>query len=126
MPELIGYILALDAIFTWAIASLVYKKGLEKTDPKGTILFRLCCVSAFTFLISLVLGNYQFFPELNEEKLYIFLIACLISGLTVTIGDLFYFASLKKIDASRAYPLTQISLVFVYPFAYFLFGENIH
>ncbi|MFW9897937.1 MAG: GRP family sugar transporter [Candidatus Thorarchaeota archaeon] len=125
MAELIGYILALDAIFTWAIASLVYKKGLEKTDPKGTILFRLCCVSSFTLLISLVLGNYQFFPELSEEELYIFLIACLISGLTVTIGDLFYFASLKKIDASRAYPLTQTSLVFVYPFAYFLFGENI-
>ncbi len=27
--ELIGYILTLDAIFTWALASLVYKKGLE-------------------------------------------------------------------------------------------------
>jgi drug/metabolite transporter (DMT)-like permease len=38
MPELIGYILALDAIFTWAIASLVYKKGLEKTDPKRFII----------------------------------------------------------------------------------------
>jgi len=32
---------------------------------------------------------------------------------------------LQKIDASRAYPLTQLSLVFVYPFAFFLFGQEI-
>jgi drug/metabolite transporter (DMT)-like permease len=38
---------------------------------------------------------------------------------------MFYFIALQKIDASRAYPLTQLSLVFVYPFAFFLFGEEI-
>ena len=36
-----------------------------------------------------------------------------------------YFTSLKKIDASRAFPLTQLSLIFVYPFAFFLFGEEL-
>ena len=29
-----------------------------------------------------------------------------------------YFTSLKKIEVSRAFPLTQLSLVFVYPFAF--------
>jgi transporter family protein len=54
-----------------------------------------------------------------------YFIACAISGISVTIGDLLYFFSLKNIDASRAYPLTQLSLVFVYPLAFIFFGEEI-
>lgn len=125
MPELIGYILTLDAIFTWAGASLIYKWGLGKTQPKANLFFRLCCVSLSTFLISLIFGNYLFFKDMNNAELLSFIIVCVISGLSVTIGDLFYYMSLKKIDASRAYPLTQLSLVFVYPFSFFLFGEEI-
>jgi drug/metabolite transporter (DMT)-like permease len=49
----------------------------------------------------------------------------LLSGVCVTIGDLLYFFALKKIDASRAYPLTQLSLVFVYPLAFLFFQEQI-
>ena len=125
MAELIGYIFAIDAIITWALASLVYKKGLENTDPKGTLLFRLCCVSVFTLILSLVIGNYLIFHSLERSELLFYLIMCLMSGLTVTIGDMCYFASLKKIDASRAYPLTQLSLIFVYPFAFIFFGEDL-
>jgi drug/metabolite transporter (DMT)-like permease len=123
MAELIGYLLTIDAIITWSLASLVYKFGLGKTNTKGTILFRLCCVSLFTFLLSLILGSYSFFSRLSEQELTVYLISCLICGLSVTIGDIMYFTSLKKIDASRAFPLTQLSLIFVYPFAFFLFGE---
>ena len=125
MAELIGYVLTLDAIFTWALASLVYKWGLGKTQPKANLFFRLCCVSLSTFLISLIFGNYFFLKDMNNADLTVFLMICLISGLSVTIGDLFYYMSLKRIDASRAYPLTQLSLIFVYPFSFFLFGEKI-
>ena len=125
MAELIGYILAIDAIITWALASLVYKKGLGKTDPKGTLLFRLCCVSLFTLIISMIIGNFLIFITLERNELIFYLIMCLMSGLTVTIGDMCYFASLKKIDASRAYPLTQLSLIFVYPFSIIFFGEEL-
>ena len=125
MAELIGYILAIDAIITWALASLVYKKGLGKTDPKGTLLFRLCCVSLFTLIISMIIGNFLIFLTLERNELIFYLIMCLMSGLTVTIGDICYFASLKKIDASRAYPLTQLSLIFVYPFSIIFFGEEL-
>ncbi len=125
MAELIGYVLTLDAIFTWALASLVYKWGLGKTQPKANLFFRLCCVSLSTFLISLIFGNYFFLKDMNNADLTVFLMICLISGLSVTIGDLFYYMSLKRIDASRAYPLTQLSLIFVYPFSFFLFGEEI-
>ena len=125
MAELIGYILAVDAIITWALASLVYKKGLDKTDPKGTLLFRLCCVSLFTLIISMIIGNFLIFLTLERNELTFYIIMCLMSGLTVTIGDMCYFASLKKIDASRAYPLTQLSLIFVYPFSIIFFGEEL-
>ncbi|MFW9946439.1 MAG: DMT family transporter [Candidatus Odinarchaeota archaeon] len=125
MAELIGYILTLDALFTWAAASLVYKWGLGKTQPKANLFFRLCCVTFSTFLISLIFGNYLFLNDMNNVDLFVFLMICLISGLSVTIGDLFYYMSLKRIDASRAYPLTQLSLIFVYPFSFFLFGEKI-
>ncbi|TFG19036.1 MAG: DMT family transporter [Promethearchaeota archaeon] len=125
MAELIGYILAIDAIITWALASLVYKKGLDKTDPKGTLLFRLCCVSLFTLIISMIIGNFLIFYTLERNELIFYLIMCLMSGLTVTIGDMCYFISLKKIDASRAYPLTQLSLIFVYPFSIIFFGEEL-
>ncbi|MFX1314110.1 MAG: EamA family transporter [Promethearchaeota archaeon] len=125
MAELIGYLLTLDALFTWAAASLVYKWGLGKTQPKANLFFRLCCVSFSTFLISLIFGNYLFLNDMNNLELSVFLIICLISGLSVTVGDLFYYMSLKRIDASRAYPLTQLSLIFVYPFSFFLFGEKL-
>jgi drug/metabolite transporter (DMT)-like permease len=125
MAELIGYLFTLDALFTWGIASLVYKFGLGKAEPKAGLLFRLILVSTSTFLLSLIFGNFSFFSILNSQELIDYLIACLISGLSVTIGDLLYFLSLKKIDASRTYPLTQLSLIFVYPFAFIYFGEAI-
>ena len=125
MAELLGYLLAIDAIITWSVASLVYKIGLKKTGIKGAILFRLVMVSIATFIFSLLFGSFLFFTVLNAEQLVGYILSCLISGLSVTIGDLMYFNSLKKLDASRAFPLVQLSLVFVYPFAFFLFGEII-
>jgi len=125
MVALIGLFFTIYAIFTWAIASLVYKAGLEQTEPKANLFFRLCCVSLGTLIFSLIFGNYIFFRNLNSSELIFYLISCLISGLSVTIGDLFYYKSLKKIDASRAYPLVQLSLIFIFPFSVFLFGEEL-
>ena len=125
MAELIGYFLTLDAIFTWGLASLVYKFGLAKTEPKSNLLFRLSCVTLATLIFSLIFGNFTVISRLNSSEIASFLIACLISGLSVTIGDMMYFTSLTKIDASRAYPLIQLSLVFVYPMAFIFFGEQI-
>ncbi|MFX1391463.1 MAG: GRP family sugar transporter [Promethearchaeota archaeon] len=125
MVELIGFILTFDAIFTWALASLVYKWGLEKTDPKANLFFRLCCTCLGTFIFSLIFGSYSFLFYLSSENLVAYLIACLISGLSVTIGDLFYYMSLKRIDASRTYPLVQLSLVFVVFFSFIFFGSVI-
>jgi len=125
MPELIGYILTLDALFTWGIASLVYKFSLGKIKSKPALLFRLIFVSLSNFLLAIFFSTFSFIPSLSFENLIGYLIACFISGISVTIGDLLYFTSLKKIDVSRAFPLTQLSLVFVYPFAFILFGEEL-
>ncbi len=125
MSDLIGYILTLDALFTWGMASLVYKFSLRKIESKPGVLFRLIFVSCSTFIFALIFGTFSFLPLLSSQNLVSYIIACLISGLSVTIGDLLYFASLKKIDASRAFPLTQLSLIFVYPFAFILFGEEL-
>ncbi len=125
MSELIGWILAVDAIATWGMASLVYKFSLGKVESKPGLLFRLIFVSCSTFLFALIFGSFSFLPLLSSQNLISYIIACLISGLSVTIGDLLYFSSLEKIDASRAFPLTQLSLIFVYPFAFILFGEEL-
>ncbi len=125
MPELIGFFLTLDALFTWGLASLVYKFSLRKIESKPGVLFRLLFVSCSTFVFALIFGSFSFIPLLSSQNLVSYIIACLISGLSVTIGDLLYFASLKKIDVSRAFPLTQLSLIFVYPFAFIIFGEEI-
>ena len=124
MAELIGYILTIDVIFTWALASLVYKWGLERTEPKANLFFRLCCTSIGTFVFSLILGNYLFLSNLSPQNLTDYIIACVISGLSVTIGDLLYYMSLQKIEASRTYPLVQLSLIFVIFFSVIL-GEII-
>ena len=125
MAEFIGYLLAFNAIITWSIASLVYKFGLGKTEAKASIFFRLVCISIATFIYSLIFSGFGFLSALSSEELISYLFWCLVSGLTVTIGDIMYFISLRKIDASRAFPLTQLSLVFVYPFAFIFFGEQI-
>ena len=125
MSELIGYILTLDALITWGVASLVYKFSLGKVESKPGLLFRLIFVSCSTFLLAIFFGTFSFIPLLSSQDLIGYIIMCLISGLSVTIGDLLYFASLEKIDVSRAFPLTQLSLVFVYPFAFLFFGEEL-
>jgi len=125
MAELIGYLLALNAIITWGLASLVYKFGLGKTEAKANLFFRLVIVSFATFIFSLFFGDYLFLKNLNNQDLLLYLLMCILSGGSVTIGDLLYFFALKKIDASRAYPLTQLSLVFVYPLAFIFFQEQI-
>ncbi|MHA2005762.1 MAG: EamA family transporter [Promethearchaeota archaeon] len=125
MVDIIGLIFTLFAIFTWGFASVVYKFSLKETQPKPNLFFRLCLVSLSTFLLSLTFGNYFFLKNLNKNEMIGYLLSCLISGLCVTIGDLFYYMSLKRIDASRAYPLVQLSLIFVYPFSFFLFDENL-
>ena len=102
MVDLLWYILVFDVIFTWAFASLVYKKGLEKTQPKANLFFRLCCTSLGTFIFSLILGNYFVLGSLTNSDLIFFFLVCLISGLSVTVGDLLYYMSLKKIDASKS------------------------
>ena len=125
MAELIGYILTIDAIFTWALASLVYKWGLERTEPKANLFFRLFCTSIGTFIFSLIFGNYLFLRNLSSQNLTDYIIACIISGLSVTAGDLLYYMSLKKIDASRTYPLVQLSLIFVIFYSVIFFAEAI-
>ncbi|TXT64006.1 MAG: 4-amino-4-deoxy-L-arabinose-phosphoundecaprenol flippase subunit ArnF [Promethearchaeota archaeon] len=125
MDQLLGYIFVLNAVITWALASLVYKFGLGKTAVKASLLFRLTCVSSFTFLVSLIFGNYHFLFNGATDIVLPYFGMCFISGFSVTLGDILYFASLQKIDSSRAYPLTQLSLVFVYPFAFVFFGELI-
>ena len=125
MVELVGLIFAIFTIFVWALASLVYKKGLEKTQPKANLFFRLCCTSLGTFMFSLFFGNYILLSNLTNTELIAYLIACLISGLSVTIGDLLYYMSLTKIDASRTYPLVQLSLIFVIFFSVIFFGQEI-
>ncbi|GAG37267.1 unnamed protein product, partial [marine sediment metagenome] len=97
MVEIIGLAFAIYAVFTWSIASLVYKVGLEKTEPKASLFFRLCCVSLGTLIFSLIFGSYMFLGDLNNLELISYLIMCLVSGLSVTVGDLFYYISLKKI-----------------------------
>ena len=125
MPDIFGLFLTLDALFTWGMASLVYKFSLGKIDSKPSLLFRLIFVSCSTFLLALFFGSFSFIFLLSSQNLISYIIVCLISGLSVTIGDLLYFASLKKIDASRAFPLTQLSLILVYPFAFIFFGEEL-
>ncbi len=125
MEALVGYLFTINTILTWAFASLIYKFGLKKTQAKGNVFFRLCCVSIGTFLFAIIFSNFAIIINLNDTQKFDLFIACLISGVSVSIGDLGYFIALQKIDASRAYPLTQLSLVFVYPLAFIFFGEEI-
>ncbi|MEJ2296412.1 MAG: hypothetical protein P8Y23_16805, partial [Candidatus Lokiarchaeota archaeon] len=94
MAEFIGFILTIDTIFTWALASLVYKWGLGKTEPKANIFFRLCCVSLSTLVFALLFGNILFLSNLDSTGIFLLIITSIISGLSVTVGDLFYYKSL--------------------------------
>ena len=125
MVDLFGLGLAIYALLTWAIASIVYKWGLGHTEPKANLFFRLCCVTIGTLIFTLIFGNIFIFSTLSAQTSLDFIIACIVSGLSVTVGDLLYYMALKKIDASRAYPIIQLNLVFILPFGYFLFGETI-
>ena len=74
MVELIGLVFSIYAVFTWAIASLVYKAGLEKTEPKANLFFRLCCVSFGALIFALIFGDFMFLGILDSSELIFYLI----------------------------------------------------
>jgi drug/metabolite transporter (DMT)-like permease len=87
MVELLGFILTFDAIFTWAIASLIYKWGLQKTEPKANLFFRLCCVSLGTFIFALIFSNFAFLTTLNENELLGYFISFVYPFSFIFFGD---------------------------------------
>ena len=119
-PHLFGYFLALMAAVSWAVAPVLYRRGVDRISYSG--LGALRCngylVSAALFLF-LTMGPSAFapLPAVTMAKIF----AC--SVLWLVMGDFFYFSSLHKLGVSISVPVTSSYPLMVVPAAWIFLGE---
>jgi drug/metabolite transporter (DMT)-like permease len=99
---MIGEISALSAAFCWAVAAILYKKALRKTNIFVANLVRTLFAALLLLVIfSLTQGQLSI---ITYKQLALIIIAGIIG---VVIGDTFYFLGLKKLGVSKTQSLSS-------------------
>lgn len=121
----VGVLCALGAAALWALSS-VYAKFIlnKKTDPLALSFVRISVGSIFALALALLFVHDPFFSlqqlQLNDWMLILYL-GIFLSGL----GYLFFYKSLKLLDAHIAIVLIGLTIV-VLLFSGLLIGETIY
>ena len=115
-----GYFLALMAAVSWAVAPVLYRRGVDRISYSGLGALRCngSIVSAALFLF-LTMGPSAFMPLPVGTLLKVF--TC--SVLWLVMGDFFYFASLHKLGVSISVPVTSSYPLMVVPASWIFLGE---
>jgi|Deesub1362A_J573_1020465.scaffolds.fasta_scaffold00094_77 DME family drug/metabolite transporter len=114
-----GEAAALLAALSWAIASVLYKKGLYKIEPFPANIVRLV-IGTFFVTFSYILVKGLDFQASLEPLLYV--VAGGLVGLG--LGDLLFLKSLKYAGVSRAVPISSTYPLFTILFSTVLLKEK--
>jgi len=119
-PHLFGYFLALMAAVSWAVAPVLYRRGVDLISYSG--LGALRCngyITSAALFLFLTMGPSAFAPLPAATMAKIFV--C--SVLWLVLGDFFYFSSLHKLGVSISVPITSSYPLMVVPAAWIFLGE---
>jgi DME family drug/metabolite transporter len=108
--EVIGTLSAFGAALCWGSAGVLYK-AIIKTEHSLFLSIVYRGIVAVPFLVILTVLTTGF-NSLSILFQYDVLPVLLLSSLCVTLGDLFFFAALQKIDVSIAQPVAAIYPLF--------------
>ncbi len=130
MVSALGIGVTLVAAIIWAFASVAYKSalgsaGTENRDPLTSMGVRIAIIVGFLALILAFIGNFNPILALPADQATTYWVLGIVNGALTLVGDVCYFNALRFIDSSRAYPLINIQILFTYPLANAIFGENV-
>jgi DME family drug/metabolite transporter len=118
----LGELAALGAAFCWAIAPILYRQALFKTNPVSANIVR-CVTNAFVMLFLLVaLGKVGALTGLPLNVVAIVVVSGVIG---LGIGDTLYLLGLKSVGVSVAVPLAATYPLFSLVWATVLLGEPV-
>ena len=116
--ELLGIILAFSAACCWGSAGVLYKAVIKaEYSLYLSIVYRGMIAVPFLALLTFLTTGFDALSILFQLDVFPMLF---LSSLFVTLGDLFFFASLQRIEVSKSqpvasmYPLFTIILLIVF------------
>lgn len=114
--QILGISLALVAACAWGCSSILFKIGLGESKNVKELLFSISirgviAVPIIAFLTFLLYGSntLSLFMRLFSSDIILLLF---FSSLAVTIGDVLFFASLQRIEVSKAQPVASVYPLF--------------
>ncbi len=108
--EILGILLAFSAACCWGSAGVLYKSSIKPDHSLFlSIVYRGIIAVPFLALLTFFLTGFEAISVLFQPHV---LPTLLFSSLFVTLGDLFFFASLQRIDVSKSQPVASIYPLF--------------
>lgn len=122
MSVVLGEFAALGAAFCWAVAPLLYRQALFKTNPLSANIVR-CASNATVMLLALAaLGKWGVLSNLPATVVALVVLSGVVG---LGVGDTLYMVGLKSVGVSRAVPLAATYPLFSLIWATFLLGEPV-
>ncbi len=118
----LGYSLAFLAAVSWAIAPVLYRRGVDHVSYMGLGALRCTgyLASAAAFLV-FTMGPAAFAPP----PLPMLGLVVLCSVIWLVVGDLLYFVSLHKLGVTICVPVTSAYPLIVVPASWIFLGEPV-
>ncbi|MDO9508703.1 MAG: DMT family transporter [Thermovirgaceae bacterium] len=117
-----GYTLAFLAAVSWAIAPILYRRGIDHVSYAGLGAVRCAGYIATTALFLLfTMGPGAFTPP--DFRILASIVAC--SLIWIVLGDFFYFSALHKLGVSICVPITSAYPLLVVPASWIFLGERV-
>ncbi|MHA1236329.1 MAG: DMT family transporter [Candidatus Hodarchaeales archaeon] len=108
--EILGIFLAFSAACCWGTAGVLYKSSIKPEHSLFlSIVYRGLIAVPFLALLTLLTAGFDALTILFQSHILPIL---LFSSLFVTLGDLFFFAALQRIDVSKSQPVASIYPLF--------------
>jgi DME family drug/metabolite transporter len=117
---MLGEFAALGAAVSWAVAPILYRKALLKTNPVSANIVRCVSNAAVLMLVLLATGNGAVLASLPLEAMVLVVASGLVG---LGLGDTLYMLGLKSVGVSKAVPLASTYPLFSLLWAVLLLGE---
>jgi DME family drug/metabolite transporter len=119
---MLGELAALGAAVSWAVAPMLYRKALLKTNPISANIVRCVSNAAVLLVILLATGRGGVLASLPLEVMILVAVSGLIG---LGLGDTLYMIGLKSVGVAKAVPLASTYPLFSLLWAILLLGEPV-
>lgn len=125
MPSVqwLGYTLAFLAAVSWAVAPVMYRRGVDHVSYAGLGAVRCSGYIATTaFFLLFTMGPGAF--AIPDMKTLALIFVC--SLVWIVLGDFFYFSALHKLGVSICVSITSAYPLLVVPASWIFLGERVN